>query len=59
MKPRITRGRIYPVWFVTTALDVQPFATWSDAMHYADQLARTAAAARLHIRFAMDGIRLP
>lgn len=54
MKPRITRGRVLPVWWVTTALETTYFATWLDAMHYADQLARTAAAARLHLRLALE-----
>lgn len=54
MKPRITRGRIIPVWWVTTGAANTHFATWLDAMHYADQLARTAAAARLRLRLAME-----
>lgn len=54
MKPRITRGRVLPVWIVTTGFTSEIFATWTDAMHYADQLARLAAAARIHLRLAKE-----
>lgn len=52
MKPRITRSRVIPVWFVTTDRSVNHFTTWRTALAFAQILALRAELVEIHKRQA-------